>query len=98
MMKAKHTLDGLEFEWDSQKAEANLAKHGVSFHEACEVFQDPFVRTVDEREINGEPREAVLGLTRKWKLLYVAFLWRTAIRILSARKATKRERKMYEDQ
>ena len=42
-MKIAHILEDVDFEWDSEKADANLQKHGVSFPEACEVFFDPFV-------------------------------------------------------
>jgi hypothetical protein len=98
-MKVTHRLEDIDFEWDSQKAEDNIAKHDVSFPEACEVFFDPFVQPVDARQVDAEAREAVVGLTRKWSLLYVAYVWRKlALRIISARKATKTERKAYENQ
>lgn len=97
-MNVTHKVDGIDFEWDSEKAAANVAKHGVAFQEACEVFLDPFVQTVDARDVDDEAREAVVGLTKKWSLLYVAYVWRKAIRLISARKATKPERKHYEEQ
>lgn len=93
-MKVTHTIDEIDFEWDSTKAEANVEKHNVKFIEAAEVFLDPFVQVVDAREVDSEAREAVVGQSRKWHLLYVAFVWRKlALRIISARKATKPEQK-----
>jgi uncharacterized DUF497 family protein len=98
-MKATYTLEDVEFEWDSDKADANVQKHGVSFPEACEVFFDPFVYAVEPEEVDDEVREAAIGLTRRWRLLYVAFLWRNLIlRIVTARQVTKTERKLYENQ
>lgn len=97
-MKVKHSTGGIDFEWDSEKAAKNAAKHGITFEEASEVFLDPFVQTVDSPEIGEEAREAVVGLAKSWKMLFVAFIWREAIRLISARKATKPERKKYEDQ
>jgi uncharacterized protein len=98
-MKVTHTVDEIDFEWDSKKAEANVEKHSVEFGEAAEVFLDPFVQVVDARETDTEAREAAVGMTKKWRLLYVAYVWRKlALRIISARKATKTERKDYEDQ
>lgn len=93
-----HQADGIDFEWDSEKEAANVVKHGIAFQEVCEVFLDPFVQSVDAREVDQEAREAVVGITKKWTLLYVAFVWRRAIRLISARKATKPERKDYEEQ
>lgn len=92
-------LEEIDFEWDTDKAEANLQKHDVSFTEACEVFLDPFVVPIEAREVDDESRDAAIGLTRKWQLLYVAYVWRKlTLRIISARKATKTERKHYENQ
>jgi uncharacterized protein len=93
-MKVTHMVDEIDFEWDSKKAESN-----VEFLEAAEVFLDPFVKVVEAREAGDEAREAAVGMTKKWRLLYVAYVWRKlALRIISARKATKTERKQYEDQ
>jgi len=96
-MKTVHKLEDIDFEWDSEKAETNQQKHGVSFPEACEAFFDPFAYSVEAREEKSETRDALIGLTRKWNLLYVAYIWRKlSIRLISARKATKTERKKYE--
>ena len=98
-MKVTHKIEDIDFEWDSEKAEENIIKHDVGFPEACEVFLDPFVQPVNAREVDGEAREAVVGLTKKWSLLHVAYAWREfALRIISARKVTKPQRKAYENQ
>jgi len=98
-MNITYKLEEIDFEWDSDKAEANLQKHDVSFTEACEVFLDPFLYPIEAREVDDESRDAAIGLTRKWRLLYVAYVWRKlTLRIMSARKAIKTERKHYENQ
>jgi uncharacterized DUF497 family protein len=97
-MDVSFRFQGQKFVWDVRKATANLKKHKVAFETACEVFFDPFVLLV-EAERKGETREAALGLTENWSLLYVVHvLWeKDSIRIISARNATKRERKDYEN-
>ena len=89
----------LEFEWDSRKATSNPSKHGVSFEEAATVFADPLGRIVaDPRHSSDEERLVLLGVSRDQHLLAVMFVDRGgAIRIISARPATKRERKDYEE-
>jgi uncharacterized DUF497 family protein len=87
------------FEWDAEKAAANLRKHGVSFERACEVFFDPFVRLVDASD-GQETREAAVGLTEDWNLLAVVHILRQGdiLRIISARPATPSERRAYENE
>ena len=87
------------FIWDMEKAAINLQKHGVSFEKACEVFFDPFLSVVDASD-DAELREAAIGLTEDWQLLFVVHLLREgdAIRIISARPASSYERRKYEDQ
>ncbi|HEY0263467.1 MAG TPA: BrnT family toxin [Granulicella sp.] len=89
---------GQRFLWDMGKASANLAKHGVSFEEACQVFFDPLLRVRDATAGN-EAREAVIGLTESWLLLFVVHVVREqdGIRIISARPVTAQERRFYED-
>jgi uncharacterized DUF497 family protein len=89
----------LEFEWDSRKAASNRSKHGVSFEEAATVFGDPLGRIVaDPRHSADEERLVLLGVSRDRRLLAVMFVDRgKAIRIISARRATKGERKDYEE-
>ena len=88
----------LEFEWDPQKAAANLVKHRVSFEEAATVFGDPLGGIVaDPRHSSGEERFALIGLSQVRRLLAVMYAERRGvIRIISARAATRRERRNYE--
>lgn len=89
----------LEFEWDPLKAAANLAKHRVSFEAAATVFGDPLGRIVaDPRHSTEEERFVLLGLSQDEHLLAVMYVDRgQAIRIVSARRATRRERRNYEE-
>ncbi|NOX64170.1 MAG: BrnT family toxin [Chloroflexi bacterium] len=92
-------LYDVRFEWDADKALMNLRKHGVSFELACEVFFDPFFLIVKEDIIEGEVRNAIVGLTTSWQLLYVVYVTRNdAIRIISARRTTRKEQLEYENQ
>jgi uncharacterized DUF497 family protein len=87
------------FEWDKAKAETNKRKHGISFEEAASVFADPLAAIFpDPEHSDDEVREIIVGLSARNRLLVVSFTERSdVIRIISARKATKRERKDYED-
>ena len=89
----------MEFEWDPQKAAANLAKHSVSFEDAATVFGDPFGRIVaDPRHSSLEERRVLLGISAEGRLLAVMYVERgEAIRIISARRATRHERRDYEE-
>ena len=86
------------FEWDPEKAEANAAKHGITFGEAETVFADPLLTTVwDGVHSLGEDRFTVIGLSERFRLLVVVYTYRgDRIRIISARRATRREAKTYE--
>jgi len=97
-MDTVYTLQGIDFEWDLDKAARHIPKHHVSFEKCCEVFLDPFVRLVDASD-NDESRDAAIGYTEDSGLLFVVHLIRRedAIRIISARPATPAERKLYED-
>jgi uncharacterized DUF497 family protein len=88
----------LIFEWDPEKAQGNLNKHGVSFEEATEVFSDPLSLTVpDPDHSQAEDRFVTLGSTRNAVLVVVVHTDREGrVRIVSARKATPKERKDYE--
>ena len=88
----------LKFEWDDDKARANLAKHGVSFEEAASVFGDPLALTFSDPDHSlGEKRWLTFGVSHSGRLLVVAHTERgRAIRIISARKATRHERGIYE--
>ena len=87
------------FEWDPAKAAANLRKHGVSFEEAVTVFGDPLsLNMPDPLHSADEDRYLVLGMSNEQRLLVVAYGERgERTRILSARKATRRERHEYEE-
>jgi uncharacterized DUF497 family protein len=89
----------LEFEWDPQKAAANLAKQTVSFEDAATVFGDPLGRIMaDPRHSAEEERLVLLGLSQSKHLLAVMYVNRgEAIRIISARRATRGERRTYEE-
>ncbi len=88
----------MEFEWNPDKAALNLEKHGVSFQEAATVFNDPLSMTFPDPDHSiGESRYVIIGLSRFGQLLVVAHTDRDAkVRIISARKATRQERKFYE--
>jgi uncharacterized protein len=88
------------FEWDSRKAASNLGRHGVSFDEAISVFSDPLARIFDDEDhAIDEQREIIVGhSTMRERLLLISFTEREGvIRIISARKATRNERKDYEE-
>ena len=91
--------DTLTFEWDPGKAKANRAKHGVSFEEAVTVFGEPLGRITDDpRHSDTEERYVLLGQSARRRLLAVMFTERgQAIRLFSARSATRRERREYEE-
>jgi uncharacterized DUF497 family protein len=88
----------LKFEWDDTKARANLAKHGVSFEEATSVFGDPLALTFPDPDHSvDEKRWLTFGVSQIDRLLVVAHTERgRSIRIISARKATRHEREIYE--
>ena len=87
---------GVEFEWDTSKAESNFIKHGVRFEEAVQVFFDPFYQEGDASD-NNEERDFILGYSLSQRLLLVVYVERqTRNRIISARIATKSERRLYE--
>jgi uncharacterized DUF497 family protein len=89
----------LKFEWDRKKAESNLSKHRVSFQEALKVFGDPLARIFDDEDHSvEEQREIIIGHSVKGRLLVVCFIAQEdSVRVFSARKATRRERKDYEE-
>ena len=88
----------LAFEWDADKARQNIKKHGVSFEEASTVFADPLALTIyDPLHSEEEDRFVALGESERRRLLVVCFTDREdKIRIISARVATRKERKDYE--
>jgi len=88
----------VEFEWDPEKAAANARRRRVSFNEAATVLEDPLSTTFpDEAHSEGEMRSVTVGVSRRGRLLVVAHTERNdTIRIISARRATRREREFYE--
>ncbi len=89
----------MKFEWDPKKAASNLSKHRVAFEEALTVFADPLARIFDDEEHSAaEQREIIIGHSVTDRLLLVCFAAQPeSIRIFSARKASKRERRDYEE-
>jgi uncharacterized protein len=100
-------VESIRFEWDEAKNLSNRRKHGVSFEEASQVFRDPPYVSVQDRVEGGELRWQTLGLAEDLLLLTVAHTVREerddgksveVIRIISARPATRKERRRYEDE
>jgi uncharacterized DUF497 family protein len=91
---------GINFEWDPEKAGINLAVHGVSFEEGATVFGDPLSGTVPDPEHSepDEQRELTVGESDRRRLLVVVHVERGpgVVRIISARRGTRRERVTYE--
>jgi len=89
------------FEWDENKARGNLKKHGVSFEEARSVFFDENARIVpDPEHSDDEDRFILLGISANVRILTVCHCYRQdekTVRIISARKATNREAKQYQE-
>lgn len=89
----------MDFEWDPEKAERNAEKHGVSFEEASSAFADPLSITIpDPDHSEGEVRFLLLGHTESGKLVVISHVERgETLRIISARLATRHERRTYEE-
>ena len=89
----------MTYEWDPAKAAANVKKHHVSFEEAASVFLDAAALTFwDPDHSTGEDREITIGRSAQQRILFVAHAARDdRIRIISARRATSRERRQYEE-
>lgn len=88
----------MEFDWDAAKYDANLKKHGISFDEAKHIFDGPTLTRADDRQDYGENRNISLGaLSPDAVLVVVHTERRDKIRLISARKANRRERKVYYD-
>jgi uncharacterized DUF497 family protein len=90
----------VRFEWDEAKAESNLRKHGIDFDDAIEVFYDPDAVVEQDRIVDGELRWQAIGRASRIAILYVAHTVDNegqdeVIRIISARRADRRERRRY---
>jgi uncharacterized DUF497 family protein len=89
-------MSGLLFEWDAAKAAANARKHRVDFADAVAVFDDGSAVTIPDEDAEGEERWVTMGLDAFDRLLVVVYTWRgTNIRLISARRASQRERAEY---
>ena len=93
----------MRLEWDEKKNRANHAKHGVSFETAALVFDDPLHLSRRDREEGGEERWRTIGCVAEIVVLVVAHTYREeggdeVIRIISARKASRSERRIYEEE
>ncbi len=87
------------YEWNTEKANRNLREHDVSFEEAATVFLDPLAMTYpDPDHSDAEDREITIGYSARRRLLFVSHVQRSGrTRIISAREATRRERKQHEE-
>jgi uncharacterized protein len=95
-MGVVYRLQGVLFEWDSDKAESNVSKHGVTFEEAAEVFFDPFYQ-IGDASANHEQRDFIIGYSLSQRILLVVYvICQERNRIISARVATRFEQKLYE--
>ena len=84
------------FEWDAHKARTNLRDHGIDFADAISALEDPRALTISDDREEGEERLVTIGLDLLNRLLVVVYTWRgERIRLISARKATPRERRSY---
>ncbi len=95
----------MEFEWDEDKNQSNITKHGIDFQQAKRVFKDPNILTYEDTRFNyKEIREISVGqliLMTQQKIIIVVIIHTDRdgkVRLISARKASKRERKLYEQQ
>lgn len=89
----------MNFDWDSRKAASNEEKHGVTFEEARTVFDNPLAVIFDDETHSAEEaRELIIGHSQRNRILIISFVERSeAIRIISARPATGKERRNYEE-
>ena len=90
----------MEFEWDAAKAESNLRNHGVSFDEAATAILDPWAIIIeDEAHSQTEDRRIAIGMSIRSRVLFAVHLEEEdrTVRIISARKATAKERRDYEE-
>jgi uncharacterized DUF497 family protein len=92
-------ISGIAFEWDRRKSSSNLRKHRIGFAEASTVFDDPLSITIPDPDHSAEEeRLVIIGISSKQSLLVVVHTVRgERIRLISARSATKREKRQYEE-
>jgi len=88
----------MHFEWDKAKAASNAKKHGVRFPEAVVALQDGAAITIEDPDSEGEDRFVSIGADDLGRFLVTVFTYRDdGMRIISSRRATKKERRLYED-
>ena len=89
----------MEIEWDAKKAASNLRKHGIDFADAALVFEDDLALTRRDLHSHHEERFVTLGCDPQGRLVAVAYTWRgERVRLITAREATSRERRQYEEE
>jgi len=87
----------VSFEWDPAKTQANLKKHGVDFADAALTLEDEPALTIPDHAATTEQRFITLAMDPLGRILVIVYAWRDErVRLISARKATRRERKQYE--
>jgi uncharacterized DUF497 family protein len=87
----------MDYQWDPEKAASNLGKHGVDFADAVGVFEDEWALTIKEEYVEGEQRFATVGTDFLERVLVVVYTHRGGeIRLISARRAIRKERRTYE--
>jgi len=88
----------MEYQWNPDKAAANLSKHGIDFSDAVSVFSDALAVTISEERFDEE-RFITVGMDAFDRVLVVVYTWRgEEIRLISARKASRQERQQYEEE
>ena len=86
----------MKFQWDEQKRQANIRKHGIDFYDVRNVFSNPYLAWLDDREDYGEQRQIVIGDNGQVVVVIVCVdKGKKIIRIISVRRATKSEQKRY---
>ena len=88
----------MRVEWDPDKAQRNRQKHGIFFADAVSILEDPLAMTIRDPEARSEDRFVAMGADALGKVLVVVYTWRgSAARLISARRATRAERRQYEE-
>ena len=87
----------MDYEWDPEKAASNLAKHGVDFADAVGVLEDEWALTIRDEYVEGEQRSVTMGTDFLERVLVVVYAYRRErVRLISARAATRGEKRAYE--
>ena len=85
----------MEFDWDEEKRQSNVRKHGIDFRDAAEIFEGVTVMVEDDRFDYGERRFISIGLVQDWVIVVAHMEEAGIIRLISARRATKNEARTY---